>query len=210
MDGGQFEDALNICALSRSSASVRDVNVELIHEKYALSLFQKGDFDGCVSHYIAGKSNVVAVLMLFPDLVPVVLQTVYASITRAVRAQSTGSVRGAGSGIGTPSGWGQMNKLTGLVMNRAAAALASYCEYHRAGVCSYDEIVALILIFTYSCIYYCLLFLQISKIADRAERLRGAGIGATMAPGLDDEVSYLSSYCCCYICCYICCYYYSH
>ncbi len=133
VDAGQFEDTLNICALCKSSAALRDVDVEMIHERYALSLFQKGDFDGCISHYIAGKSNVVAVLMLFPDLVPVALQSSYGSVTRSTRQQSASTSRSS-AGIGTPSGWGPMNRLNGVVMNRAAVALAAFCEYHRASV----------------------------------------------------------------------------
>jgi hypothetical protein len=131
VEAGQFEEALNICALCKSASLGRDVDVELIHEKYALSLFQKGDFDGCVQHYIAGKSNVVAVLMLFPDLVPVVLQTTFSNVSRQGQSRTTSSRGGAAMGSGTPSAWGPMNRLSGVVLSRAAVALVAFCEHHR-------------------------------------------------------------------------------
>jgi hypothetical protein len=144
VEAGQFEESLNICALCKSPALGRDVDVELIHEKYALSLFQKGDFEGSMQHYIAGKSNPVAVLMLYPDLVPVVLQTAYAHLGRLGKPSNAGGVgpssssssggRGAGAaflGSGTPSSWGPQRNLSPLVLNRAASALAAFCEHHR-------------------------------------------------------------------------------
>ena len=64
-----YEDALNICALCRQPAQLRDIDVPRIHEKFAYSLFLKGDFDEAVSNYITAKSNPVQVPLLFPDLI---------------------------------------------------------------------------------------------------------------------------------------------
>ena len=76
VDSLAFEDALSICSTCKtytgvpSSTQLMDIDVGNIHERYASVLFQKGDFDGAVVHYIAANSDIIDVFSLFPDFVP--------------------------------------------------------------------------------------------------------------------------------------------
>jgi len=81
-----------------------------IHEKYATALFQKGDFEGAMTNYIAAKASPIVLLRRFPDLVPSALHAA-AGIELASSSSST--------------------KLSGVVLQRAAAALATFCAHHR-------------------------------------------------------------------------------
>lgn len=120
MEASLYEDALNICALCNQTAQLRDLDVGRIHEKFAYSLFLKGDFDEAINNYIVAKANPVQVLLLFPDFIPLALQ---------------GSERGRVAGTKGSSGSGQVTgKFTGSILLRAAAAVVRYCEHHRAHV----------------------------------------------------------------------------
>lgn len=141
MEAGSYEVAINLCAMTQASGQLRDVDVCQIHEKYAMTLFHKGDFKGAMSNYISAKTTPLVLLRRFPDLVPVALH--------------------ASAGI-VSSG---ANKLTGLVLQRAAAAMATFCTHHRGAV---------------------------SQAAELAEKTKSAGIGAAADISDPDEAIRLS------------------
>lgn len=127
VETGLFEEAINLCSLSPNVS--QDIDIHRIHEKFAVSLFQKGDFEGAITHYISAETNVVNVIIQFPDLIPTQLHT-----TLGISSKSK-------------------TKLSGMILHRAAAAMVQFCEHHR------ESILA---------------------IADRAEKIRTAGIGAVL------------------------------
>ena len=127
VEAGLFEEAINLCTLSPNVGQLTDIDICRIHEKFALSLFQKGDFEGAISHYISAGTNVVSVISQFTDLIPPQLH----------------------SSLGISKS--KSSKLSGMILHRAAAAMVQFCEYHRE---------------------------SIHAIADRAEKIKTAGIGA--------------------------------
>jgi hypothetical protein len=110
---GACEDALSLCKLSPHPIHLKDVDVAAIHEKFAMMLFQKGDFEGAVSNYIAANTNPLIVLPLFPDLIPTALRAALGP-------------KGNGSGEGS--------KLSREILLRAASAVVQYCEHYRPKV----------------------------------------------------------------------------
>ena len=128
VEAGLFEEAINLCSLSPNVG--QDIDIHRIHEKFAVSLFQKGDFEGAITHYIAAQTNVVNVIIQFPDLIPTQLHSAL--------------------GITSKS---KNSKLSGMILHRAAAAMVQFCEHHRESIMS---------------------------VADRAEKIRSAGIGAVL------------------------------
>jgi hypothetical protein len=130
VEAGLFEEAINLCSLSPNVGQLADIDIHRIHEKFAVSLFQKGDFEGAITHYIAAETNVTNVIIQFPDLIPTQLHTAL-----GISSKSKGS------------------KLSGMILHRAAAAMVQFCEHHRDSILS---------------------------IADRAEKIKTAGIGAIL------------------------------
>ncbi len=114
---GLYEEALNICTLCRQPSQLKDTDVGKVHEKYAHSLFLKGDFDESISNYITAKTNPVQVLLLFPDFIPLTLQ----SSDRKTKGSNTIGVE-------------KQSKLVGNVLHRAASAVVKFCEHHRPHV----------------------------------------------------------------------------
>ena len=77
-------------------------------------LYSKGDFDGAVTNYLAADADLLSVLGLFPEFVPVSLvQHLY------------------GRDHLGPSG---NSERSGVILYRAAAALVHYCERMRMKV----------------------------------------------------------------------------
>jgi MinD-like ATPase involved in chromosome partitioning or flagellar assembly len=132
LDAYRFEDAINLCALCLANPQIRDIDVAGVHEKYALSLFQKGDFDMAIQHYIKAKATPQKVLILFPDLVPVVF---YGYLGISSQSISTGTRAGSsGTSVSTSA------RMTGVVLTRAAAAMVNYCHYYRMVIKSKVEV----------------------------------------------------------------------
>lgn len=113
-----------------------------IHEKFAFSLHQKGDFEGAVTHYIAAGSHPANVIAMFADLIPQALVQALTSAPpssamaaanagAALQIQSTAVNLGLAC-VGAPLG--PLPRLSGVILNRAASALATFCEHHRAAV----------------------------------------------------------------------------
>ena len=114
VETGLFQDALNLCTLCHQPAvQLKDIDIGRIHEKFAFSIFQKGDFDEAINNYIISKTHPVQVLNLFPDFVPLSLQTMDRSRVK---------------------GNEKTMKLIGNVLHRAASAVVKFCEFHRAHV----------------------------------------------------------------------------
>jgi hypothetical protein len=132
VEANSFEDALALCATCKSytgapSSQLMDIDVKNIHEKFGTVLYQKGDFDGAVVHYIAADSDITDVFALFPDLVP-------PNIMHALFPERNGS----GSSLSgmAPSTSGHQ-RMTGTILHRAAAAVVQYCEKMRPKVHTY-------------------------------------------------------------------------
>lgn len=128
LDAYQFEEAINLCTLCIANPQMREIDIAGVHEKYALSLFQRGDFDSSIHHYIKAKSTPQKVLTLFPDLVPVVFYG-YLGISSQSLSASGRTVNNASS-----------RTMTGVVLTRAAAAVVTYCNYYRMAIKSKVEV----------------------------------------------------------------------
>lgn len=116
--------------------------VRQIHEKFAFSLHQKGDFEGAVTHYIAAGSHPASVIAMFADLIPQALVTsltaappssamAAATATTALHIHPTAVNLGLAC-VGAPLG--PLPRLSGVILNRAASALVTFCEHHRSSV----------------------------------------------------------------------------
>lgn len=142
LDAQRFEDAINLCILCQHNPQLKDIDVPGVHEKYAFSLYQKGDFEGCIAHFLKADSNPKKVLALFPDLVPtnfngfLGISQASASVVAPSRATSTRPVSAPAVASSVPA----TGKMTGLVLQRAAAALVSFCEHHRTQMKSSVEL----------------------------------------------------------------------
>jgi hypothetical protein len=110
---GLHEDAINLYSLCASDGSpdlVKGVDIEKLHETCADALILKGDFDKAVKHYIDGSVDFVSVMRHFPDLVPSSLHETFAIRTK------------------------ESPPMQGQVLQRAAAAVVRFCDYHRTKV----------------------------------------------------------------------------
>lgn len=124
VEAGRFEEAISLCALCQSSPQLKEIDIPGIHEKYAYTLFSKGDFDGAIANFIKSDCSPVLVIGLFPDLVPPALHA-YVGINHTASASVSAPQLKRGSSSG---------KLVGISLTRAAAALAQYCESGKAAV----------------------------------------------------------------------------
>lgn len=144
MQQNSFEEALSLCVLSGEQdkrtndgqttkiGGADDIIIQQIHEQYAFSLHQKGDFEGAVTQYIAAETSVASVIMLFPELIPNSLLTVLNSVpTCSVLTSDYPAAIGYG-GVMSPTK--PTPKLSGMILQRAASALLTFCEHHRAEV----------------------------------------------------------------------------
>jgi hypothetical protein len=106
VESGSFEEALNLCTLSPVLSTSQGIKVKQIQEKYALSLFLRGDFDGAVTHFIAAGSEPSSVLLLFSDpLVPSSLNRSNATSPLLGQVSSL-NVRGLTSSSSNPAALG--------------------------------------------------------------------------------------------------------
>jgi hypothetical protein len=120
VETGLYEEAINLCSLCPNSSQLRDIDIPRIHEKFAFSLFQKGDFEGAISHYILANTELLSVIAKFPDLVPVSLHS-WVGLTNS------------------NSNKGKTSSLDGMILHRAAAALVHFCEQYRSNVRQQEE-----------------------------------------------------------------------
>lgn len=141
MQQNAYEEALSLCALCKEQSagdgeekatSGGDITVKQIHEQFAFSLHQKGDFEGAVTQYIAAGTAPASVIALFPELIPNALVT---ALNSAPSASMVAEVNPATLGLSavTPPP-APLQKLSGMVLQRAASALLSFCEHYRADV----------------------------------------------------------------------------
>jgi len=141
---GHYEEALELYNLSPKEGSVLDVQIFKIHAMYAHVLHGKGDFEGAIHNFISAQSNPAAVLSLFPEFVP----AAFLPFCKDAAAQSTAFVKAAAQLDAGES----RSAMTGGVLARAAAAVATFCEHHRDAT---------------------------AAKANAAERIKSAGIGAS-------------------------------
>lgn len=115
-----------------------DISMKQIHEQYAFSLHQKGDFEGAISQYIAAETSPARVIALFPDLIPnsLIVALNSAHPTAAIAAANPATL-GLSSVI-LPSE--PLQKLSGLILQRAASAMLSFCEHYRADITKAAEL----------------------------------------------------------------------
>ena len=135
MSANAFEEALSLCSLCATIKAdessdvdqqwhVDEAAVKSIHQRYAFSLHQKGDFEGAVIQYIAGGSSPATVMAMFPELIP-------HSLLTALQPSGLGPNLGLSSVAPPPAA---MPRLSGMILNRAASALVSFCDHHRPAV----------------------------------------------------------------------------
>jgi hypothetical protein len=135
MAASAFEEALSLCTLCATIKAdessdvdqqwhVDEAAVKTIHQRYAFSLHQKGDFEGAVIQYIAGGSSAATVIALFPELIP-------HSLLASLQPSGLGPNLGLPSVVPPPAA---MPRLSGMILNRAASALVSFCDHHRPAV----------------------------------------------------------------------------
>lgn len=124
VDKGLYEEALRIHQLSRQPNMLKEVDINKIHEKFALSLFQRGEFEESIVHFISAGSSAIDVLLLFPDFVPAPLQQSTSSKFQSILTQTRSMSGDGGKGV----------KLNANTQSRAAAALAKFCNHHRRRV----------------------------------------------------------------------------
>jgi hypothetical protein len=81
----------------------------------------KGDFDGAIQNYLLGKTDIIPVFMLFPEIVPaLLLQQYLTNCSQSYNSLLTNSTT--------------QTKLSGIILHRAASALVHYCESWRSKV----------------------------------------------------------------------------
>lgn len=136
VEKGLYEEALRVHQLSRQPNLLREVDISKIHEKYALSLFQRGEFEDAAVHFIAAASHPMEVLQLFPDFVPAPLQSPVSGRLQGLMTQ----VRAASTDTSKSTAKTATNS-----QSRAATALAKFCNHHRRHV-SNSMLLPLVLI----------------------------------------------------------------
>ena len=121
-----YEEALSLCSICTSESSfdqdaITYVSVPDIHKKYAYSIYQRGDYDGAITHFLLAETKFKEVLALFPELFPKNFSKF------DVYLQDTS---GFGNGRASSSAQG---------IHRAASAVALFCEKVRPTVKSLAE-----------------------------------------------------------------------
>ncbi len=134
MSSGLFEEAITLYTMFSENGSVVPPGVDpsKLYEQCGAALLNNGYFDKAVLNFIAGGTDFMAVVRLFPDLVPLPLHAVI--------------------GVGVASAASGARKLIGAALQKAAAALVTFCDHHRP---------------------------RIEKRALRAEAIRSSGIIAS-------------------------------
>lgn len=123
---GMFEEAINLCQLC-PFADKREIDLIQLHESSANTLMIRGDFPKAIDHFIQANTQFLSVAKQFPDFIPLSMHVMF--------------------------GITQTKKLTGNVLHRAAAAVVTFCQFHR---------------------------LKLNKRGERAEKMKELGIiGAT-------------------------------
>ena len=126
MDNSVYEDALALCTLCSADTSfdreaLNYVSVADIHRKYAYNIYQRGDYDGAINHFLMAETKFKDVLALFPELFPKNFSKF------EVYLQDT-------------SGYGNSTKGSGgQTISRAPSAVAAYCEKIRSNIKSLAE-----------------------------------------------------------------------
>ena len=142
---GAFDDALSLCTLcgeqtetsvsSKADAGDRSgdmVSLKDIHEQYAFSLHQKGDFEGAITQYIAAETPPASVIALFPELIP---NSIVVALNSVPSVSMTAEGNPATLGLSTVSPPPSMlQRLSGMILQRAASALLTFCEHYRNDV----------------------------------------------------------------------------
>jgi hypothetical protein len=64
-----------------------------IHYQFALSLYQKGDFEGSIANFIIARCKPSDVIALFPDFIPSSLFAAFSAIYGDVLSKNTSSGR---------------------------------------------------------------------------------------------------------------------
>lgn len=123
VDKGLYEEALRIHLLSRQPSILREIDVGKVHEKFALSLFLRGEFEESVLQFISAGSSLMDVMQLFPEFVPVPLRQPVSGRIQALLTQ----IRSLSVDNTTKSAV----KTSTNSQSRAASALAKFCSHHR-------------------------------------------------------------------------------
>ena len=121
---GVYEDALNLCAAVQDKELMGDIDEQGIHERFAHVLYSRGDFEAAVEQYVKARTPPLAVLSLFPALLPPSFDT----------KAGGGSGGSGGSGLASKSAPAAARALQGAALSRAAAAVAVYLEAVRPAV----------------------------------------------------------------------------
>jgi len=121
VDNSVYEEALSLCTLCTTDGSadvevLNYISVTDIHKKYAYNIFQRGDYDGAISHFLLAETKFRDVLALFPEFIPKNF-----SKYEIYLQDSSGFGGGGGGRQSAPS-------------RGAASALAMYCEKIRPSV----------------------------------------------------------------------------
>lgn len=133
---GQYEHALSLCALLSDSDPevLAYISVPSIHEKNARSIYNKGDFDGAIAHFLLAETPFMSVLGLFPDIVPQQLQQKYGLCAPAAAPVAAAATADGGGNSSSSSSSRRAQKLPKEIVARAALALVQYCERLRPAV----------------------------------------------------------------------------
>lgn len=110
VSAGCHEEAINMYQVCENKALVNGIDITYLYEANAFAMLTKGDFEKAVNNFIAAKTDFLLVAANFTDFIPSSLQT-------ALNISSTSG-----------------KKYSGIVLQRAALAVATLCESHRANV----------------------------------------------------------------------------
>ena len=144
-ESNYYEEALNLYLLCNNNPQLRDININTIYEKYALYLYQRGEFESSIINYIKADCYPMKVLSLFPDLIPQLYHGLLGISSNSSIIKSTNSNTNSNPNLSSNlnSNMKRMsitnpnannnnsNKLTDVILQRAAIALVQYCEYYR-------------------------------------------------------------------------------
>lgn len=127
---GQYEEALSLlaaCTVPIQSHSIWEVGLKQralgsvisendekqLRRRFALSLFQRGDFEGSISQHILADTPPIELLEHFPEF------AMPGQLPEDPNNQSSRTVR-----------------LNGAALSRVASSMVAFCEHHREKVCS--------------------------------------------------------------------------
>ena len=125
-----FEEAICLYNICINNPQLREVNILRLHENYGLHLFQKGDFENAINNFIKAEVDPLKIIAKFPDMVPTIFHgTLGISQNSSIMGSTRASMNNSNRSSTRMSIGG--TKIGDAVVQKAAASLVQFCEYHR-------------------------------------------------------------------------------